>query len=125
GNQMEELIQENAKLKDDLKELKTRAEEFEKRERALEETLLTAKRISEQLKENTQKEANLILTEARKKASDIIAQSNEQVKEIQKTLTAIRLQRDQYISQFKALIEHHWRTLHQLTENEVKEDKNG
>ncbi len=125
GNQMEELIQENAKLKDDLKELKTRAEEFEKRERALEETLLTAKRISEQLKENTQKEANLILTEARKKASDIIAQSNEQVKEIQKTLTSIRLQRDQYISQFKALIEHHWRTLHQLTENEVKEDKNG
>ncbi|RLC41836.1 MAG: hypothetical protein DRH49_04755, partial [Candidatus Coatesbacteria bacterium] len=67
----------------------------------------------------------LIITEARKKASDIIAQSNEQVKEIQKTLTSIRLQRDQYISQFKALIEHHWRTLHQLTENEVKEDKNG
>ncbi|MGQ9706780.1 MAG: DivIVA domain-containing protein [bacterium] len=123
ASQMEELIRENAGLKDELKELKVRAEEFEKRERALEETLLTAKRISEQMKENSQKEAELIVSEAKRRGEEIIAEATEQVKAVKSALTTLKLQKDQYISQFKAIIEHHWKTLHQLIEGETKEDK--
>jgi cell division initiation protein len=123
ASEMEELIKENAALKDDMKELKVKAEEFEKRERALEETLLTAKRVTEQMKENSQKEAELIVREAKKRAEDIIADATEQVKSVNSALTTLKLQRDQYISQFKAIIEHHWKTLHQLLESETKEGK--
>jgi len=124
ASQMEELIKENANLKDELKELRIKAEEFEKRERTLEETLITAKRVGEQLKENSQKEAELIVGEAKRRAEEIIAEATEQVKTVRSVLTTLKLQRDQYISQFKAIIEHHWKTLHQLAEDEPKDGRN-
>jgi cell division initiation protein len=59
AGEFEELVKENIALKEELRRTQSRLEVHAERERTLQETMVTAQRISEDIKEAAKKEAEI------------------------------------------------------------------
>src|SRR5688572_4790207 len=70
--EFEELVKENNSLKDELRRRLTEIEDYREREKTLKETMMTAQRISEDIKTNAKKDGELILSESQLQADKII-----------------------------------------------------
>jgi cell division initiation protein len=64
AGQFEELIKENRSLRDEMRLMERELATFHEREVALKETMITAQRVTEDLREQAKKEAELIVGEA-------------------------------------------------------------
>jgi cell division initiation protein len=117
ADEMETLIRDNTRLKDNVKELEAKMGEYIKMERKLEETLLTAQKVTDQLKENADREAKLIIDEAKMEADNILNNTRGELSRIREDITRLETTRDELISQMKALIEQNWKFIKRLEEN--------
>jgi cell division initiation protein len=72
ASEFEDLIRENGKLKEKLARLTNQFEELRQREQTLKETMMTAQKVTEDMKTAARKEAELILSEAELKAEQMI-----------------------------------------------------
>jgi cell division initiation protein len=93
SEQMEELIRENEKKKQEIDRLTDTLRDFEERDKILKNTLVTAQKTYEQLTSNAKKEAELIIKEAEFKASKLMEHAQNQVVKIQKDMLDLKLQR--------------------------------
>jgi cell division initiation protein len=75
------------------------------KERELRETLLSAQRVIEEMKNNARKEAELIVTEAEIKGERIIADAERQLGELKSRIEEIRRQKIQFEMSFKGLLD--------------------
>ncbi|HEY0880721.1 MAG TPA: DivIVA domain-containing protein, partial [Archangium sp.] len=64
AGEFEEVVRENISLKEELKRVQARLEQHLEREKALQETMVTAQRISEDVKSQAKKEAEVIVADA-------------------------------------------------------------
>lgn len=115
AEQLEETVKENAGLQDKVKELEERLAEYQKNGRHLEEALLAAQKITEQMKENAEKEAQVRIREAEVKADKILAEAVQQSQQYSQEISKLRMQRDQMIAQFKSILEQNFLFLKSLT----------
>jgi cell division initiation protein len=115
AEQLEETVKENAGLQDKVKELEERLAEYQKNRRNLEEALLAAQKITEQMKENAEKEAQVKIREAQVKADKILAEAVQQSQQYNQEISKLRMQRDQMIAQFKSILEQNFLFLKSLT----------
>ena len=60
ANDVEELVRDNNALKDDLRKKDSSIHEFREREQTLKDTMLTATQITEDIKQNARKEAEIV-----------------------------------------------------------------
>src|SRR3972149_4661418 len=67
--------------------------EHEEREKILRETITTAQKMVEDLKNNAKKEAELIISEARIQADELIKKAHERVVKIQDEIYKLKKQR--------------------------------
>jgi cell division initiation protein len=74
----EEMMRENALLKEQLAALEEKARSVEGREKTLQETLVTTQKIAEEFKENSRREAELILREAHLRAEKVMQDVREE-----------------------------------------------
>src|SRR6187551_391456 len=72
AGEFEEVVKENISLKEELKRTMARLEQHLEREKTLQETMVTAQRISEDLKSVAKKEADIILADAEHQAEKIV-----------------------------------------------------
>ena len=70
--EFEELIRENGKLKEKLARLTNQLDELRQREQTLKETMITAQKVTGDMKMAARKEAELIISEAELKAERTI-----------------------------------------------------
>ena len=84
--QNDELMRENGHLREDL-------EEHTQRERILKDTLLSAQRVSEEVKANAQKEAELIVKDAELLSERLIAQAMSRVSDLERSIQDLKLER--------------------------------
>ena len=70
--EMEDLLRENASLKENLQRLENQIKEYRDMETTLRETLLTAQQLVEDYKTNARKEAELVVREAELKADSVL-----------------------------------------------------
>jgi len=117
AEQLEETLNDNAGLHDRVKELEGKTGEYHKLERNLEETLLAAQKVTEQMKGNADKEAQVILKEAELKAEKIIAEASRESERYRQEIPAHRSQRDHMLAQFKTILEQNYRFLKAITDN--------
>lgn len=82
----EALYKENLDLKDKMQKQEENINQYKEIENALQNTLVLAQKISEEVKQNAQKEAELFIWEARKKAEQIIAGTQDDITESIKKL---------------------------------------
>ena len=103
--EMENMTREN----NELKELHARQGremlDIVEREKELREVMLAAQRITEDMKGNARKEADLIISEAELKAERIVADSERQLGELKARIEDVRRQKVQFEMSLKALLD--------------------
>lgn len=111
ASEFEEVVKENIGLKDELKRREQKIGEYKEREKTLQETMVTAQRISEDMKAAAKKEAELILNEAELQAEKIVADANRKLVQIVDDINELKRQRVQFESQVKSVVEAHLKLL--------------
>ncbi len=109
--EMEDLLRENASLKEHHHRSEAQLQEFRDMENTLRETLMTAQQMVEDYKTNARKEAELILREAELKADSLIKDAQERVVKIHEDIVDLKGIRRHFKEELKRLIESHVRML--------------
>jgi cell division initiation protein len=109
--EMENLIRENAELKEQARKVSLQIEEFSQREVTLRDTILAAQKITEEMKANAQKEATLLISEAELKGERIVADAENRLLQLNNQIHEIRRQKLQFESNLKSALESHLKML--------------
>jgi cell division initiation protein len=83
---VDRLSRENAMLREEL-------DDHSQRERILKDTLLSAQKVSEDVKSNARKEAELIVKDAELLSERVIAQAMQRVSEIERSIQDLKIER--------------------------------
>lgn len=88
--EFELLLKENSALREELDALNSRVEQYRQLEDTLHNTLVVAQQTAEEVKENARKEAEMILTDARTKADNMLREKEAELKEVNSQLEILR-----------------------------------
>lgn len=116
--EMEDLIRENASLKEQLFRAESQIKEYRDMETTLRETLMTAQQMVEEYKTNARKEAELLIKEAELKADAMLKEAQEKVVKIHEDIVDLKGIRRHFKEEVKRLIESHLRMLEFDSERE-------
>jgi cell division initiation protein len=111
AQEMEDLIRENSEIKEQLRKNSEAISEMSSREGQLRETMLAAQKITEEMKANSQKEANLIISEAELNAEKILADSNLKLAQLNSQIQDLRREKLQFETALKSLLDTHYKLL--------------
>ena len=75
----ESLYKENLEIKEQVQKQKENLERYKEMEETLQNTMILAQKLAEEAKRNAEKESELIIWEARKKAEQVISGAYDQV----------------------------------------------
>lgn len=109
--EMEELLRENASLRDSSHRIEGQVREYKEMESTLRETLVTAQQMVEDYKTNARKESELIVREAEIKADEVIRDAQEKVVKIHEDIVDLKGIRRHFKEEIRRLIESHVRML--------------
>src|SRR5512135_1240080 len=109
--EMEELLRENASLKENVQRAASHIKEYKDMETTLRETLMTAQQMVEDYKTNARKEAELLIKEAELRADELIKDAQEKVIKIHEDIVDLKGIRRHFKEEMKRLIENHTRML--------------
>ncbi len=119
--ELEELLRENATLKEQLSRADAQLQDFKQMEATLRETLTTAQKMIEDYKSNAKKEVELTLREAEGKADSLLKEAQEKVVKIHEDIVDLKGIRRHFKEEVKRLIESHMKMLDFDREREGEE----
>jgi cell division initiation protein len=123
--EMEELLRENAFIKENIYRVENQLKEYKDMESALRETLITAQQMVEDYKNNSRKEAELIAREAELNAEAILRDAQEKVVKIHEDIMDLKGIRRHFKEELRRLIESHLRMLEFDAEREEHDKEPG
>ena len=113
ADDVEELSRENALLKEQLVLVEEKSRGVEGREKTLQETLVTTQKIAEEFKENSRREAELVLREAHLRAEKFMQDAREEHAKLTAEVSALRRLRRQLGEEIMTTIAAHKRLAEQ------------
>jgi cell division initiation protein len=119
--EMEDLLRENANLKENIQRLETQIKEYRDMETTLRETLLTAQQMVEDYKTNARKEAELVVKEAELKSDAVLREAQEKVIKIHEDIVDLKGIRRHFKEEIKRLVEGHLKMIEFDKEREEEE----
>ena len=119
--EMEELLRENASLKEQLSRADSQLQEYNNMSITLRETLMTTQQIVEDYKTNSRREADLIIREAESKADDIVKAAHTRAVKIHEDIVELKGIRRHFKEEVKRLIESHMKMIEFDKEREEAE----
>jgi DivIVA domain-containing protein len=114
---MEELVRENQALASKSAQMTEAIADYRERERAMNDALVSAQQLREGMREQAQRESDLVLREARAEGERIVADAKRQVTFALEALRRVQAQRVRFLRLFRALVER------QLSELEQEEER--
>lgn len=111
AGEFEEIVKENIALKEELRRTQARLEIHAERERTLQETMVTAQRISEDIKEAAKKEAEIRLAEAAHQAEKIVQNAHAKLIQVVEDINELKRQKLQFESQVRSVVDSHLKLL--------------
>ncbi|HEY0016243.1 MAG TPA: DivIVA domain-containing protein [Longimicrobium sp.] len=114
---MEELVRENVMASARLESMTESIGNYRVRERAMNEALVSAQQLREEMREQAAREADLVLREARAEADRIVGEARRQATAAAEALRRIQGQRVRFLRLFRTLVER------QLQDIEQEEDR--
>jgi cell division initiation protein len=113
---VESLMQECNKLKSEIQKCEAQLVDFRENERAIQQTIMTTQKVSDDLKRNAQREAELIISEAkvaagrimndaRAQAEKVVGDSRYEVGKLTKELHDLKNRKMDYEVSFKSILE--------------------
>jgi cell division initiation protein len=100
----ENALRENDKLRQDVAKLDAVLGEHRGQERNLRNTLLTAQKLADEIKEQAQKEASIILQEAEGRADLLLQKTQVRLEEVQREIDSLRMKRKEVENDIEGLV---------------------
>lgn len=101
----DKLYKENLTLKDKNNMLSDAIREYKSMEDALRDTVVTAHSISDEIKKNAHKEAEIIVKEASVQKDEMIAKANQELDAIKNEIASLKQEFNIYKSKIRSLIQ--------------------
>lgn len=101
----EALVKENMTYREKLTGLESSLEELKKKEAALVNTLVSAQKTIDEMKETAQKEGKLIIKEAELRAEELTRDASMELSRLGREITDLKRQRDIFIDKLRAYIQ--------------------
>lgn len=111
SREMEELIRENNGLKEEIRRKDAQIAEFREHESQLREALVSAGRMTDEIKESARREAELVAAEAQLKAQKIVQEAQERSVQLGGEVSDLRRQRTRLVAELRSILESHRRLL--------------
>jgi cell division initiation protein len=105
--EMEELLRENANLREEAKRFEKQLKEYKSMEGTLRDTLIGTQQMVEEYRNNATKEADLIKKEAELRADEMIRDAQVKVVKIHEDITDLKGVRRHFKEEVKRLIQSH------------------
>jgi cell division initiation protein len=118
--EMEELLRENANLREESRRYEKQLKEYKNIETTLKDTLVNTQQIVEQFRDTAKKDAELIIKEAELKTEEMIRMAQEKVVKIHEDITDLKGIRRHFKEEVKRLIEGHMRMIEFDKEREAE-----
>jgi len=123
SGEFERLVIDNNALKEELAQVKAGIADYKERERILKETLVTAQKLAEDIKDEARKEAQLVVKEAEIKGGQLLDQAARKAGQIEGMIQNLRLERDAFEQRIRSAVEQHLRLLDLHKKEEEIEDR--
>lgn len=94
-----------------VKRMEQSVEEFRQRDETLRDTLMSTQKMVDDIKGGAQREAQLIIDEARAKAEGMVQQGHNRLAQLYEDIENLKRQRSQFEIQLRGLLETHLRIL--------------
>jgi cell division initiation protein len=105
AERMEELVRENATLRERTSQLADALSDYRGREQAMNDALVSAQQLREEIRTQSQRDAELTLREARGEAERMLEEAKRAVEEEQNVLHHVRTQRNRFLRSYRAFLE--------------------
>jgi cell division initiation protein len=119
----ENALRENDKLHQDVAKLDAILNEHRGQERNLRNTLLTAQKMGEEIKEHAQAEAALIVREAEGRVDLLLQKTHSRLEDVQREIDGLRMKRREVENDIEALIRTLGSTLEFIRDQDAREDR--
>jgi len=123
SEEFEKVVNEASHLKEESAQLKASLGDLTERERILKETLFTAQKLSEDMKEEAKKEGRLVMREAELRGQRLVEQAQKRVSQLEDSIRGLKLERDTFERKIRALLDQHLKLLELHREEETITDK--
>ncbi|MCC7381276.1 MAG: DivIVA domain-containing protein [Deltaproteobacteria bacterium] len=107
----EELIREVNSLREQIQVKEAQLDEHRDREKALKETMLTATRIADEVKQGARKESELVISAAEVQAEQIIQNAYTRLARVMDEINELKRQRVQFEANLRSLVASHTKLL--------------
>jgi cell division initiation protein len=118
ASELEKLIRDNAELREEQRATRRLLEDYRAREDALKETMITAQKVTEDIKRAAEKEADIIISRASLDAERLVERAQERLTELLTDIAELKRQRAQFLAQTKAVVDQHRALLAVAAEDE-------
>jgi cell division initiation protein len=105
--EFEALVKENLALREEDRRKAEEIAEYKSRERALQETLVTAQRASQEIRESARKEAEITISDAELQGEKIVQGAHARFLRIVDDINELKRQRVQFEANVRTLVESH------------------
>jgi len=117
AGELEEVVKENITLSEDLRRKATRIDEYRQREQVLQETLLTAQKITADIKEQAKREAELLLADAERQADRVVQDAHRRLVELIQDINELKRTRGRLRAEVKHMVESHLTVLDSFSDD--------
>lgn len=121
SNDFERLVRENNGLREELKRKESELQDHKERERTLKETMITATRITEDIKQNARKESEIVVAQAEAQAEQIIQNAHTRLVRIMEDIDELERQKAQFEAGLRSTIATHTKLLDAMAERKSGE----
>ena len=105
AERMEELVRENAALKERAAQLSESVASYREREKAMNEALVSAQELREELRNQANRDAEHLLRDARSEAERLMADARRDASAAVEAARRVHVQRGRYLKAYRAFVE--------------------
>jgi cell division initiation protein len=105
ADEYEAVLVDNKQIRERTLELEDKLGDYQRMEKNLRDTLLTAERLTQETRENAVREGELIIRDAEMKARGVLEECRLRTEELRREITGLRKEKETYLGRFRALAE--------------------
>lgn len=107
AEEMTRLVQETGERAAQIQRLDAQVRSHQEREESLRNTLVTAQKMTEEIKANAKREAELLMKETELKAERLLEAAHRKLAQVQAEIAELKRQRDLFASKLRGLVKTH------------------
>ena len=116
AGEFERLIRENNAVRDQLRQREAEVDGHRTREQTLKETMVTATRMADDIRDNAKKEADIIVARAEAQGEQIVQNAHSRLVRVLEDLDELRRQKAQLEASLRSVIDSHRKLLDTMSD---------